>query len=146
MVIGLLLSSSLDDFSGLEIDTALPTEEDYVVYDDGMEPLSKHTLCFLITRPYFNSKCLILIAFVSGSDWDTGGNQPLFQAGSAVAQTSLLPASLLTEPCGFKSERDLLLGLCVRKYNAVAGGSQGVSGGPVPRCPPEKSRHAIDLV
>lgn len=44
MVIALLPSSSLDDFSGLEIDTALPTEEDYVVYDDGMEPLSKHTL------------------------------------------------------------------------------------------------------
>lgn len=27
--------SSLDDFSGLESDTAIPTEEAYVIYDEG---------------------------------------------------------------------------------------------------------------
>lgn len=66
--ISLLPSSSLDDFSGLETDTALPMEEDYVVYDDGMEPILKNTLCFLITRSYFNYKHLIVIAFFSGSN------------------------------------------------------------------------------
>lgn len=39
-MICLLPSSSLDDFSGLETDTALPTEEDYVIYDDGMETIT----------------------------------------------------------------------------------------------------------
>lgn len=56
---GLLPSSSLDDFSGLETDTAPPTEEDYVVYDDGMEMIS---LCFLITRSYFSYKSFFLCA------------------------------------------------------------------------------------
>lgn len=45
-----LPSSSLDDFSGLETDTAPPTEEDYVVYDDGMELIPKHTLWFFDRR------------------------------------------------------------------------------------------------
>lgn len=72
MMMYLLPSSSLDDLSGLETDTALPTE-DYVVYDDGMEPIP---LYFLVVRSYFNYKCLILIAFFSGSVWDSVGNYP----------------------------------------------------------------------
>lgn len=43
-----LSSSSLDDFSGLDTDTASPTDEDYVVYDDGMERTPKLTF---ISRP-----------------------------------------------------------------------------------------------
>lgn len=47
-----LSSSSLDDFSGLETDTASPTDEDYVVYDDGMELIPKLTLHFPTARSY----------------------------------------------------------------------------------------------
>lgn len=43
MMICPLSSSSLDDFSGLDTDTASPTGEDYVVYDDGMERTPKLT-------------------------------------------------------------------------------------------------------
>lgn len=57
VVMGHLPSSSLDDFSGLETDTVLPTEEDYVVYDDGMETIS---FCFLITRSYFSYKSFFM--------------------------------------------------------------------------------------
>lgn len=38
----------LDDFSGLDTDTASPTDADYVVYDDGMKQTPKLTL---ISRP-----------------------------------------------------------------------------------------------
>jgi hypothetical protein len=64
---GLLPSSSLDDFSGLETDTAPPTEEDYVVYDDGMETIS---LCFLITRSYFSYKTFFFYVLLhTASTW-----------------------------------------------------------------------------
>lgn len=52
MMICPLSSSSLDDFSGLETDTASPTDEDYVVYDDGMEQIPKLTLHFPTARSY----------------------------------------------------------------------------------------------